>query len=159
MALETLELAAEGQAAERHIGPRAQDRLGSRRTSGWCWGCAAAERGVPRVAAPLRGGGGGGGRARPRPAPLGGVRPLSIFASTCSCAPRVYYFAAPVTRQSGTGAAGPRSTLRECAARPGSSVSLRSYFSPAAPTGPSAVPRFIGAYSSSPVKITVPFWV
>ena len=33
-----------------------------------------------------------------------------------------------------SGAAGPRSTLRGCAARPGSSV---AYCSPAAPTGPS----------------------
>jgi hypothetical protein len=33
-----------------------------------------------------------------------------------------------------SGAAGPRSTLRGCAARPGSSV---TYCSPAAPTGPS----------------------
>jgi len=69
VALETLELAAERQAAERHVLEGAQDSAHAGRAVGA--GGAAAERGVPRVAARLRRferDGGGGGRARP-PAP------------------------------------------------------------------------------------------
>ena len=48
-----------------------------------------------------------------------------------------------------SGAAGPRSTLRGCAARPGSSVMYCSQ-----QRRPGRVPRLIGAYSSSPVNRT-----